>query len=95
MNRDCHEGLRLRRHFEKSLKLWGWFDAYERAVAIMPLEPQKIHEFQTQAKNAQSDLLNARHKYSEHMAECVVCSRRLVVPDAITSIQERFANDCA
>ena len=94
MNRDCPEGFRLRKDFEKELKEWGWFDAFERAVEIMPLGPAKVHEFQTRVKDAESGLFQARHAYSEHMAHCTICSRRLVTPDAISAIRERLDNDC-
>lgn len=90
MNSDCSEGLKLRRRFEKALKEWGWFDAYERAIEIMPLGLPKVHEFQKQVLNAESALFKARHAYAEHMAYCVVCSRRLVGPDAIETIHEKL-----
>lgn len=90
MNRDCKEGLRLRRHFEHELRHWGWFDAFERAVEIMPLGPAKVDEFQAQVKNALSELSKARYAYSDHMAHCMVCSRRLVDPEAISRINERL-----
>ena len=48
MNSGCEEGLRLRRRFETELKEWGWFDAYEKAVEIMPVGLPKVHEFQRQ-----------------------------------------------
>jgi hypothetical protein len=90
MNRDCAEGLRLRRRFEHELKEWGWFDAFEKAVEIMPVGLPKIHEFQMQVKSAESALVKTRHAYSEHMAHCIVCSGRLVTPDAISLIRERL-----
>ena len=95
MNRDCSEGLRLRRLFETKLKQWGWFDAFEKAVELMHLGPAQVHEFQVQARKAQSELLNARFAYSDHIAHCVRCSRRLIASDAIPMIQERFENDGA
>jgi hypothetical protein len=45
MNRDCEKGLQLRLHFEHALKEWGWFDAYERALGLMPVgQPQAYVE---------------------------------------------------
>jgi hypothetical protein len=70
MNSGCEEGLRLRRRFESELKEWGWFDAYERAVEIMPVGLPKVHEFERQVKNAESALVKARYAYTEHMAHC-------------------------
>jgi hypothetical protein len=90
MNRDCHLGLRLRLHFEHTLKEWGWFDAYERALQLMPVGPPQIHEFHKEADHAKSELNKARHEYVEHMAHCVICSRGLVTSDAVGEIRERL-----
>jgi hypothetical protein len=90
MNSGCEEGLRLRRRFETELKEWGWFDAYEKAVEIMPVGLPKVHEFERQVKNAESALVKARYAYADHMAHCLVCSRRLVVSDAISIIHEKL-----
>lgn len=32
MNRDCGEGLELRRKFVRSLKLWDWFDPFKASI---------------------------------------------------------------
>jgi hypothetical protein len=88
MNRDCEEGLRLRLHFEHTLKEWGWFDAYERALELMPVGPPQVHEFQIEAQLAHSGLINARHAYVRHMAQCLVCSKRLITSDAVVTIRE-------
>jgi hypothetical protein len=90
MNRDCPSGLRLRLHFEHTLKEWGWFDAYERALELIPVGPAKLHEFQVEAKHAQAELQKARQAYVEHMAECLACSRRLVTSDSLIQIRERL-----
>ena len=90
MNSGCQEGLRLRRRFETELREWGWFDAYEKAVEILPVGVPKIHEFQKRVRNAESALYKARFAYTDHMANCLICSRRLVVPDAIEIIQEKL-----
>jgi hypothetical protein len=92
MNTGCEEGLRLLGLFEKDLREWGWFDAFERAVEIMPLGLPKIHEFQRQVKNAESALFKARYAYSEHMAHCLVCSKGLAVPDAILIIRDKLTS---
>lgn len=90
MNTGCPEGLQLRRRFESALREWGWFDAYERAVEILPLGLQRVAEFQRQVKNAESELARARYAYSEHMGHCVSCSRDLIVPDAISIVREKL-----
>ncbi len=90
MNRDCKEGLRLRLHFEHALKEWGWFDAYERALELMPVGPPQVHEFQKEASHAHAVLIKARHSYVEHMASCLVCSKRLITSDAVVTIREKL-----
>lgn len=90
MNRDCKQGLRLRLHFEHTLKEWGWFDAYEQALELMPVGFPKVHEFQIEAQHAHAELISARHAYVEHMARCLVCSRGLVTSDAVVAIREKL-----
>jgi hypothetical protein len=90
MNRDCKQGLRLRLHFEHSLKEWGWFDAYEQALELMPVGPPQVHEFQQEASHARSELVKTRHAYVEHMSSCLVCSRRLIMSDAVVAIREKL-----
>jgi len=69
MNHDCKPGLRLRLHFEHTLKEWGWFDAYEKALELMPVGLPQVHEFQQEARHAHAELAKARHAYVEHMAQ--------------------------
>lgn len=90
MNTGCEDGLHLRRRFEQNLREWGWFDAYERAVEIMPLGLPRVHEFQRQLRNAESVLFKARYAYAEHMAHCMVCSRNLVVPNAVSIVHDKL-----
>jgi hypothetical protein len=90
MNRDCEKGLQLRLHFEYTLKEWGWFDAYERALELIPVGLSQVHLFQIEARHAQQDLYKARHGYVEHMAECLACSKRLITPDAVFTIREKL-----
>ena len=90
MNRDCKEGLRLRLHFEYILKEWGWFDAYEQALELIPVGLPQVHEFQKEAQHAHSELIQARHPYVEHMARCLACSGRLITSDAVVAIREKL-----
>ena len=90
MNHDCKEGLRLRLRFEYTLKEWGWFDAYEKALELIPVAFPRVHEFQEEAHNAHLELIKARHSYIEHMASCLVCSRRLIASDAVVTIREKL-----
>lgn len=92
MNRDCKQGLRLRLHFEHTLKEWGWFDAYERALELIPVGMPHVHEFQKEAHHAHSALIKSRQAYVEHMAHCLDCSRRLVTSDALATIREKLNN---
>jgi len=92
MNSDCQKGLQLRLHFEHALREWGWFDAYERALELMPVGPLQVHAFQLEAKQAQSELYKARRAYVEHMSECLACSKRLITPDAVYAIREKLNN---
>src|SRR3569833_440691 len=88
MNRDCQEGLRLRRRFDDELRKWGWFAACEKAIEIKPLGHEKLREFQLQVWDAESMLFKARFSYAAHMAHCHVCSRRLITSDAVATIYE-------
>ena len=90
MNRDCEEGLRLRMRFEDELRQWGWFDAFRKALEVMPVGLPKVDEFQRQVRSAESSLYEGRHAYADHMAHCVVCSRELVSADAIPQILEKL-----
>ena len=90
MNRDCKEGLQLRLHFEHTLKEWGWFDAYEHALHLIPVGPEQLHQFQEEARQAHLELIQARRSYIEHMAHCLVCSRRLITSDAVANIREKL-----
>lgn len=87
MNQDCEAGLRLRKRFEDDLREWGRFDACQKAIEIMPVGLPKIREFQIEVKNAESALFKSRYAYADHMATCVICSRRLVEHDAIAHIR--------
>jgi hypothetical protein len=90
MNRDCKEGLRLRLHFEHTLKEWGWIDAYEQALELIPVGLPQVREFLTEAHHAHGELIRARHAYVQHMAHCLVCSRRLITSDALDTIREKL-----
>jgi hypothetical protein len=90
MNRDCEDGLRFRLHFEHTLKEWGWFDAYEQALELMPVGPPQVQEFHQEAWHAHSELVKSRRAYIEHMASCLVCSRRLITSDAVETIREKL-----
>ena len=86
MNRDCKEALQLRLHFEHTLKEWGWFDAYERALELIPVGPPRARS----TKKKQTTHIEARHAYVAHMAGCLVWSERLITTDALVTIREKL-----
>jgi hypothetical protein len=90
MNRDSDEGLRLRQRFEDDLREWGWFNACEKALEMMPVGLPRLCQFQSRLKTAESALFKSRYAYADHMAHCIVCSRKLITPNAIPEIQERL-----
>jgi len=63
----------------KVLKEWGLAEADRQAVEILPLGPVKLKEISQAARKADSLHINARRSYAEHIAECLVCSRHLVM----------------
>lgn len=76
--------------FEAASKEWGWFDAYEKAVDILPVGLQRVAEFQEQVKNFESELARARYAYAELMRHRVRCSRGLIMLDAISAVREKL-----
>jgi hypothetical protein len=87
VNRDCEEGLRLRLHFEHTLKEWG---GSTHTNGLSNSCRSDLHEFQIEANHAHSELIKARHAYLDHMARCLVCSERLVTLDAAVAIREKL-----
>lgn len=90
MNTGCQDGIRLRSCFEGALREWGYFDAYERAIENLLGALHRVGEFQMQVKNAKSELIKTRSTYADHMAHCLVCSRSLVLPEAISTVHEKL-----
>ena len=71
--------------FEKSGSQCSRFKAAGQLLGL-----PRIHEFQKQVRNAESALFKTRYVYAQHMAYCVVCSRKLVLPDAVSIIHEKL-----
>ena len=90
MNTDCEEGDRLCLIFENNLKEWGWFDAFSRATALIPVGLANTRKFENEVELARSALFTARYAYVEHVASCLICSRGLVAPDAIAKIRRKL-----
>jgi hypothetical protein len=56
----------------------------------MPVGPPQVDEFQQEAHHAHAELIKTRRAYVEHMASCLVCSRRLITSDAVVAIREKL-----
>jgi hypothetical protein len=63
----------------KLLKEWGIAEADRQAVEMLPLGPTKLKEISQAARKSDGAHINARRAYAEHIAECLVCSRHLVM----------------
>jgi hypothetical protein len=79
VRKHCKEGLVLHNSFLKTLKEWGIAEVDRQAVEMLPLGPVKLKEISQAARKADSVHINARRAYAEHLAECLVCSRHLVM----------------
>ena len=79
MRKHCKEGLRLYNSFMKVLKEWGLAETDRQAVEMLPLGPVKLKEISQAARKADGAHVNARRAYAEHISECLVCSRHLVM----------------
>ena len=79
MRKHCKEGLRLYNLFMAVLKEWGLAKADRQAVEMLPLGPIRLKEISQIARKADGAHITARRKYAEHISECLVCSRNLVM----------------
>jgi len=79
VRKHCKEGLRLYNSFLKALKEWGLAEVDRQAVEMLPLGPVRLKEISQTARKADGAHINAHHKYAEHISECLVCSRNLVL----------------
>jgi hypothetical protein len=62
------------------MKKWGFAEADRQAVEILPLGPIKLKEISQTARQADTVHINARRAYAEHIANCLTCSKHLVMP---------------
>ncbi len=79
MRKHCREGMRLYNAFMNTLKEWGLAEADRQAVEMLPLGPIKLKEISQAARKADGLHINARRAYAEHIGNCLICSRHLVV----------------
>jgi len=79
VRKHCKEGLRLYHSFTKALKAWGFAEVDRQAVEMLPLGPVKLKEISQDARKADGAHISARRAYAGHIANCLVCSRHLVL----------------
>jgi mono/diheme cytochrome c family protein len=78
MKDRCDEGLALGEQYVKALLGWGSTEVNRQAAQLIPVGPAKQKELAQSAKDAEAEHFKARHTYVEHIANCVVCSRKIV-----------------
>jgi hypothetical protein len=82
MKNHCEEGKILCEQFEHKLKDWGFADLDKEAAEriIGNVVNPNLKDICNHAKEAQREFLKAKQAYVVHVADCLVCSRKLVVP---------------
>jgi hypothetical protein len=82
MKNHCEEGKILCEQFEDKLKDWGFADVDKEAAEriIGNFVNPNLKDICNHAKEAQREFLQAKQAYVVHVADCLVCSRTLVVP---------------
>jgi len=80
MKRHCEEGKILCEQFEGRLKDWGFAELHREAAEriVGSCVNPNLKELFKRAKDAERAFLKAKQAYVVHVAECLVCSRRLV-----------------
>ena len=68
--------------FEDKLKFWGNADVNREAAnrIVGGCVNPKLAEISKRAKDAQCAFLSAKQAYVVYIADCLVCSRKLVAP---------------
>ena len=82
MKKHCEDGKILCEQFEDKLKLWGFAELNREAAERISggcVNPN-LKELSPQAKDAKCAFLKAKQAYVVHVADCLVCSRKLIVP---------------
>jgi hypothetical protein len=74
----CKVGRPLLRSFHKALKHRGFLEADLQAAQIIPIGMPRLREITQAARQAEKELVTARHAYVEHISECIVCSHHIV-----------------
>jgi len=80
MKRHCEEGKILCEQFEDGLKDWGFAELRREAAdrIVGGCVNPNLKELSKHAKDAERAFLKAKQAYVVHVANCLVCSRKLV-----------------
>lgn len=90
MKKHCEEGKILCEQFEDKLKDWGFAEVNREAAdrIVGGCANPNLKEFSKHAKEAEGALLKAKQVYVVHVADCLVCSRKLVAPPNAVSTSD-------
>jgi len=82
MKKHCEDGKILCEQFEDNLKLWGFAELNREAAEriIGGCVNPNLKELSQHAKDSLCAFLKAKQAYVVHVADCLVCSRKLIVP---------------
>ena len=78
MREHCKVGRPLLRSFQKALKHRGFLEVDQQAAQIIPIAVPLLKEIAQAARQAEMELVTARHAYVVHISECIVCSHHIV-----------------
>ena len=81
MKKHCEDGKILCEQFEDNLKLWGFAELNREAAEriIGGCVNPNLKALSQHAKDAQRAFLKAKQAYVVHVADCLVCSRKLLM----------------
>jgi hypothetical protein len=74
----CEKGIALSWEYKKALTRWGLAEINWRAAQLIPLGPAKLDGLVNAVRAAESEHTRTRHAYVEHIAGCLICSKKIV-----------------
>jgi hypothetical protein len=82
MKSHCKDGKELCEHYEEELKVWGAAEVNKRAAELIVggVGHAAALVIIENIKDAEYALHKARQIYVLHVANCLACSRKLLVP---------------